>query len=148
MQAAIRGQLEALNEGLARRQQVASCRTTLELMQDTAHVMSKVEKLVTEANDAGDVTAMSSDDLSNHARLLERVGGEIARLQFFSARGSQLPFMQQLSPRMTRAMTSAETRFGEALQTALTAGNHVAVNHCLHAFASVNATKGGEEVIR
>lgn len=42
MQAAIRGQLDALNEGLARRQQVAACRATLELMQDTAHVMSKV----------------------------------------------------------------------------------------------------------
>jgi hypothetical protein len=36
------GALDALNEGLERRKSVASARSLLELMQDTAHVMSKV----------------------------------------------------------------------------------------------------------
>ena len=34
--------LDALKEGLERRQSVASAKALLELMQDTAHVMSKV----------------------------------------------------------------------------------------------------------
>ncbi len=43
---AVRGEvtaaLDALKEGLERRQSVASAKALLELMQDTAHVMSKV----------------------------------------------------------------------------------------------------------
>lgn len=43
---AVRGEvtaaLDALKEGLERRQGVASAKALLELMQDTAHVMSKV----------------------------------------------------------------------------------------------------------
>jgi AmiR/NasT family two-component response regulator len=42
----VRGQLvaalDALRDGLERRKDVASARALLELMQDTAHVMSKV----------------------------------------------------------------------------------------------------------
>lgn len=91
---------------------------------------------------------MSEEDLAAHARLLERVGGEMARLQFFSARGAQLALMQQLAPRVARATTSAEARFSEALQTALGRGQHSTVAHCLHAFASINATAAGEAVIR
>lgn len=114
----------------------------------TIHMRCQVEKLITEANDAGDVSTMSEDDLAAHARLLERVGGEMARLQFFSARGAQLAFMQQLAPRVARATTSAEARFSEALQIALTRGQHSTVTHCLHAFASISATAAGEAVVR
>ena len=39
---AVRSELAALDEGLQRRLAVAAARSTLELMQDTAHVMSKV----------------------------------------------------------------------------------------------------------
>lgn len=40
--AAVSGELAALEEGLQRRLAVAAARSILELMQDTAHVMSKV----------------------------------------------------------------------------------------------------------
>ncbi len=41
-QAAVQSELNALNQGLQRRQQAAKVKALLELMQDTAHVMSKV----------------------------------------------------------------------------------------------------------
>ena len=44
-QAAVRSELEALNKGLEKRQQAAKVKALLELMQDTAHVMSKVTNL-------------------------------------------------------------------------------------------------------
>lgn len=41
-QAAVQSELDALNQGLQKRQQAAKVKALLELMQDTAHVMSKV----------------------------------------------------------------------------------------------------------
>lgn len=58
-------------------------------MQDTAHVMSKVDKLLGEVRAAG---APPADDdateaLEAHCRLLDRVASEVSRLQFYAARG-------------------------------------------------------------
>ncbi len=44
MIAAVQEELQALGEGLQRRASVAAARSTLELMQDTAHAMSKVRQ--------------------------------------------------------------------------------------------------------
>ena len=44
--AAVQEELQALGEGLQRRASVAAARSTLELMQDTAHAMSKVRWLL------------------------------------------------------------------------------------------------------
>ena len=41
-QAAVQSELDALKQGLQKRQQAAKVKALLELMQDTAHVMSKV----------------------------------------------------------------------------------------------------------
>ena len=41
MAASLEGELGTLNEGLQRRQLIAASRSLLELMQDTAHVMTK-----------------------------------------------------------------------------------------------------------
>lgn len=41
-QKAVQAELTALDQGLQRRQQAAKVKALLELMQDTAHVMSKV----------------------------------------------------------------------------------------------------------
>jgi hypothetical protein len=50
----IGGQVGELQTGLQRRQAVAAARELLELMQDTAHVMSKVDKLLGEVKAAGE----------------------------------------------------------------------------------------------
>ena len=42
MHAAVQAELNLLNEGLQRRQQAATAKALLELMQDTAHAMAKV----------------------------------------------------------------------------------------------------------
>lgn len=40
-QAVVQAELDALNQGLQKRQQAGKIKALLELMQDTAHVMSK-----------------------------------------------------------------------------------------------------------
>ena len=45
VRAGLQGELNALGEGLRKRQETAAARTLLELMQDTAHTMSKVSLL-------------------------------------------------------------------------------------------------------
>lgn len=42
MQGAVSGELEALHEGLNKRQAAAATRTQLQLLRDTAHAQSKV----------------------------------------------------------------------------------------------------------
>ena len=44
-QEAVRSELDVLNQGLQKRQQAAKVKALLKLMQDTAHVMSKVQNI-------------------------------------------------------------------------------------------------------
>ena len=45
-QEAVRSELDVLNQGLQKRQQAAKVKALLKLMQDTAHVMSKVQNIL------------------------------------------------------------------------------------------------------
>ncbi|KAF6150046.1 hypothetical protein GIB67_002828 [Kingdonia uniflora] len=108
-----RGSVEAslgsLQNGLRQREEAANAREILELMLDTFHVVSKVEKLIKELPSVpsdwsnGDVTSTVKSSLSNGASLqyaengtniretqsmlLERIASEMNRLKFYIANG-------------------------------------------------------------
>ncbi len=163
---AVAAELEALQGGLQRRAEVAAARAMLDLMQDTAHVMSKViwrtsagafdlahrcrrlqerssqnsrqvdaqhhcvamyvassfilasnqvlpasqvEKLLDEVEAASpNAGSGSGADLDARVRLYERVASKVSRLQFYAARGSGLPFVVMLQPRMDAATAALE----------------------------------------
>lgn len=114
MQTALRSELSALQHGLERRQEIAAARGTLELMQEVAHVASKVEKLLSEVAAAAAASSPAAQDGKDgggggfaaaaaaegggggggeagdpdaHARLLERVAAEVSRLSFLANKG-------------------------------------------------------------
>ena len=60
MASAVGAELEAIQGGLQRRADIAAARAMLELMQDTAHVMSKVQ----------DLHALSAADLTRDVYVL------------------------------------------------------------------------------
>ena len=85
VQDAVQGELDCLHERLQRRKDVAAARDILDLLQDTAHVASKVEKLLVEVEQHSiDVSGASLDARS---RLLERVASEVSRLNFYCNKG-------------------------------------------------------------
>ncbi|KAL0048278.1 hypothetical protein WJX82_011732 [Trebouxia sp. C0006] len=147
-QAAVQSELSALNQGLQRRQQAAKVKALLELMQDTAHVMSKVEKLLAEvdaliAQQGHD--NLTRDALDSRTRLYERVASEaytavgdthsaeqvvqqalvvplvesvIAEEQEGRALGAA-PASDQLAPVLETMLTRVQEQCGELLQTTM-----------------------------
>ncbi|KAL3155163.1 hypothetical protein ABBQ32_013104 [Trebouxia sp. C0010 RCD-2024] len=148
-QKAVQAELTALDQGLQRRQQAAKVKALLELMQDTAHVMSKVEKLLVEVDaleaQQGDAT-LTAEALDSRTRLYERVAGEVSRLKYFLAKGQHLPSLQQLQPRADSAVARLSLLLRQALDAALRGGHQPAVLHCLQAFAAVGDAAGAEQV--
>ncbi|KAA6427855.1 MAG: conserved oligomeric Golgi complex subunit 2-like [Trebouxia sp. A1-2] len=150
-QAAVQSELNALNQGLQRRQQAAKVKALLELMQDTAHVMSKVEKLLAEvdaliAQQGHD--NLTRDALDSRTRLYERVASEVSRLKYYLAKGDQLPILQQLQPRADSAVERLSNLLSQALDAALREGHQSAVLHCLQAYTAVGDTHSAEQVVR
>jgi predicted phage gp36 major capsid-like protein len=110
VQQQLENELSTLQHSLQRRQEVAQARRTLELLQEIAHVVSKVEKLLQEvavvtpssssgssraAAAAGAASGGSSEvqegaagtDREARSRLLERVAVEASRLLYLANRG-------------------------------------------------------------
>lgn len=103
--AAVEGSLLALQSGLRQRAEAAAAREVLELLLDTFHVVSKVEKLIKELPSMladlsnGDLNSAEKDHLSNgisfqhtengtnpreaQSMLLERIASEMNRLKFY-----------------------------------------------------------------
>ncbi|KAL4443325.1 hypothetical protein ABPG75_011062 [Micractinium tetrahymenae] len=171
VRSSVAGASAELQSGLARRQAVAAARALLELMQDTAHVMSKVDKLLGEvraspapggsassgtngasagakAGAAAGVAALSPEELEAHCRLLDRVASEVSRLQFYAAKGGELEFMRQLQPRIDAAAEALQGYLDAALAATLQSQSPVALSVCLHAYAAITRPQAAEAVVR
>lgn len=59
-----------------------------------------------------------------------------------------LPFVQQLEPRMQAARAKLGAMLASGLQASLRAKQTSAMLHCLHAYASAGDTLGAEAVVR
>jgi hypothetical protein len=68
VQQSLQEELSALQQGLQRRQEVAAARSTLELLQEVAHLTSKVEKLLQEVSAGHPSSSGSHDSGSSRSR--------------------------------------------------------------------------------
>jgi hypothetical protein len=130
----VEGSLIALQNGLRQRSEASSAREVLELLLDTFHVVSKVEKLIKELRSVptdwsnGDVSYMEKSNLSNsislqHAEngtslretqsmLLERIASEMNRLKFYMAHAQNLPFIENMEKRIQSASLLLDASLG------------------------------------
>ncbi|KAK3040632.1 hypothetical protein RJ639_026953 [Escallonia herrerae] len=167
---ALEGSLVALQSGLAKRAEAAAAREVLELLLDTFHVVSKVEKLIQELPSVpadwsnGDINFKEKGHLSNgislhHAEngtavretqsmLLERIASEMNRLKFYFAHAQNLPFIQNMEKRIQSASSLLDASLGHCFVDGLEHRDESAVYNCLRAFAAIDNAKSAEDIFR
>eukprot|EP01018_Ginkgo_biloba_P037154 Gb_39305 [translate_table: standard] len=162
--------LLALQNGLQRRAEACSSREILELLLDTSHVVSKVEKLMVELQSMPDegvnshVEPASKSPLSNgtiteiaenganleetRSMLLERIASEMNRLKFYIARAQNLPFIQNMEKRIHGAGLTLDNRLRRCFEVGLECRDESIIYNCLRAYAAIDNTEGAEETFR
>ncbi|XP_021298350.1 conserved oligomeric Golgi complex subunit 2 isoform X2 [Herrania umbratica] len=165
---AVEGSLLALKDGLSQRAEATSAREVLELLLDTFHVVSKVEKLIKElpsvASDwsNGDVNPVQKKNASSlqhvengttnlretQSMLLERIASEMNRLNFYIAHAQNLPFVQNMEKRIRSASLLLDASLGHCFVDGLEHRDANAIYNCLRAYAAVDSTSNAEEIFR
>ncbi|KAH0941818.1 hypothetical protein HID58_001455 [Brassica napus] len=170
--AAFRGSVEAalfaLRSGLQQRSDAASAREVLELLLDTFHVVSKVEKLIKVLPSApsdwqkedGGVSLRSSVSVENSTQqdgttmretqsmLLERIASEMNRLKFYMAHAQNLPFVENMEKRIQSANVLLDASLGHSFIDGLNNSDTSVLYNCLRAYAAIDNTKSAEEIFR
>ncbi|TYI56147.1 hypothetical protein E1A91_D11G189600v1 [Gossypium mustelinum] len=165
---AVEGSLTSLKNGLSQRAEAAAAREVLELLLDTFHVVSKVEKLIKELPSVssdwsnGDVNSMqksnalSSQHVENgttnlretQSMLLERIACEMNRLNFYIAHAQNLPFIQNIEKRIQSASQLLNASLGHCFVDGLEHRDVNAIYNCLRAYAAVDNNGNAEEIFR
>lgn len=162
--------LSALQNGLRQRSEAASAREVLELLLDTFHVVSKVEKLIKELPSApadgsnGNMNLTDKSVLSNgtslphmetgtnlretQSMLLERISSEMNRLKFYITHAQNLPFIQNMDKRIQSASLLLDTSLGHCFVDGLEHRDENAIYNCLRAYAAIDNTTSAEEIFR
>ncbi|GAB2269700.1 Conserved oligomeric Golgi complex subunit 2 [Dionaea muscipula] len=171
--AAFRSSLEtsllAVQDGIRRRAEAASAREVLELLLDTFHVVSKVEKLIKELPSVpddwsnGDLSATEKNYLINgisrhgenesntretQSMLLERIASEMNRLKFYMAHAKDLPFVDNMEKRIHSASLLLDSSLGHCFVNGLEHRDENVIYNCLRAYAAMDNTRNAEEIFR
>ncbi|KAI6682729.1 hypothetical protein NL676_028642 [Syzygium grande] len=168
----VEGSLVALRNGLKQRSEAASAREVLELLLDTFHVVSKVEKLIKELPSVpadwsnGDVnSAENGSPISNgpslnnaaengtnlretQSMLLERIASEMNRLKFYIAHAQDLPFVGNMEKRIQNASRLLDASLAHCFVDGLEHQDANAIYNCLRAYAAIDNTTSAEEIFR
>ncbi|KAK4264502.1 hypothetical protein QN277_025666 [Acacia crassicarpa] len=166
----VEGSLVSMKNGLRQRSEAASARETLELLLDTFHVVSKVEKLIKELPSVptdwsnGDVNLAERNSLSNgipaqhvengtsvretQSMLLERIASEMNRLKFYVTHAKNLPFIENMEKRIQNASLILDASLGHCFVDGLEHRDATAIYNCLRAYAAIDNTKNAEEIFR
>ncbi|KAF3436861.1 hypothetical protein FNV43_RR19614 [Rhamnella rubrinervis] len=166
----LEGSLVALKNGLKQRSEAASAREVLELLLDTFHVVSKVEKLIKELPSVpadwsnGDVSLMDENSMNNgpslqsvengtnlretQSMLLERIASEMNRLKFYIAHAQNLPFVENMEKRIQSASLLLDASLGHCFVDGLEHRDANAIYNCLRAYAAIDNTTNAEELFR
>ncbi|KAJ6760899.1 CONSERVED OLIGOMERIC GOLGI COMPLEX COMPONENT 2 [Salix purpurea] len=158
--------LVALKNGLEQRSEAAATREVLELLLDTFHVVSKVEKLIKELPSVpadwsnGDVNLAQKSVVSNgsiengtnvretQSMLLERIASEMNRLKFYIAHAQNLPFIQNMEKRIQSASLLLDASLGHCFVGGLEHRDESVIYNCLRAYAAIDNTSSAEEIFR
>ncbi|CAL0325294.1 unnamed protein product [Lupinus luteus] len=162
--------LVSVTNGLRQRSEAASARETLELLLDTFHVVSKVEKLIKELPSVpadwsnGDLNLPERNFSSNgvsmqhvengtsvretQSMLLERIASEMNRLRFYVTNAKNLPFIENMEKRIQNASLTIDASLGHCFVDGLEHRDATAIYNCLRAYAAIDNTKNAEEIFR
>ncbi|XP_051122568.1 conserved oligomeric Golgi complex subunit 2 [Andrographis paniculata] len=162
----VEGSLTALQSRLKQRAQANEAREVLELLLDTFHVVSKVEKLIKElpsvTEEWSNGNSTEKGQLSNgisvpHAEyganiretqsmLLERIASEMNRLKFYMTHAQNMPFIENMQKRIQSASQLLDTSLGHCFVDGLEHRDENAIYNCLRAYAAIDNTSSPEEI--
>ncbi|XP_072970443.1 conserved oligomeric Golgi complex subunit 2 [Typha angustifolia] len=167
--AAVDTALAALRVGLRQRAEASAAREILELLLDTFHVVSKIEKLIKELSttpcdfantDVGSTEKGLSNEVSvqhvengtnlreTQSILLERIASEMNRLKFYISHAQNLPFIENMEKRIQGAALLLDTSLGHCFVDGLEHRDANAIFNCLRAYAAIYNTSAAEELFR
>ncbi|TMW98307.1 hypothetical protein EJD97_004203 [Solanum chilense] len=146
---AVEGSLAALQNRLKQRADAGEAREVLELLLDTFHVVSKVEKLIKELPSGQiDYVESGSNLRETQSMLLERIASEMNRLKFYISHAQNMPFVENMEKRIQNASSLLDTSLGHCLVDGLEYRDANAIYNCLRAYAAIDNTKNAEETFR
>ncbi|GMQ09744.1 hypothetical protein CsSME_00053011 [Camellia sinensis var. sinensis] len=167
---AVEASLLALQTGLRQRAEASAAREVLELLLDTFHVVSKVEKLIKELPSVpadwsnGDVNFAEKDldHLSNgfsvqhtenetniretQSMLLDRIASEMNRFKFYITHAQNLPFIENMEKRIQNASLLLDASLGHCFVDGLEHRDANVIFNCLRAYAAIDNTRSAEEI--
>ncbi|CAM0146670.1 unnamed protein product [Urochloa decumbens] len=153
--------LAALRAGLEQRAAATAARELLELLLDTSHVVSKVEKLIKELpsapSDSSNAGVHSIDTQNVEAGtgvretqsiLLERIASEMNRLKFYISHAQNLPFIENMEKRVQGATKLLDGSLERCFVDGLEHRDAKVIYNCLRAYAAIDNTSSAEELFR
>ncbi|THU43961.1 hypothetical protein C4D60_Mb02t02370 [Musa balbisiana] len=162
--------LVAIRSGLRQRSEASAAREILQLLLDTFHVVSKVEKLIKElptthsnqsspdtmSSEKGSLTnanSIQNVEIGSNLRedqsiLLERIASEMNRLKFYTSHAKNLPFIENMEKRIQNATLMLDGSLGNCFVDGLENRDAKAIYNCLRAFAAIDNTSAAEELFR
>ncbi|CAN6314469.1 unnamed protein product [Urochloa humidicola] len=153
--------LAALRAGLEQRAAATAARELLELLLDTSHVVSKVEKLIKELpsapSDSSNAEVHSIDTQNVEAGtgvretqsiLLERIASEMNRLKFYISHAQNLPFIENMEKRVQGATKLLDGSLERCFVDGLEHRDAKVIYNCLRAYAAIDNTSSAEELFR
>ncbi|KAL3839062.1 hypothetical protein ACJIZ3_023653 [Penstemon smallii] len=153
--ASVEGSLTTLQSRLKQRKKANEARDVLELLLDTFHVVSKVEKLIKELPsipaDWSSKTVSSIENETNlrktQSMLLERIASEMNRLKFYIAHAQNMPFIENMENRIKNASLLLDTSVGHCFVDGLEHRDANAIYNCLRAYAAID-NSSAEDIFR
>ncbi|PWZ54144.1 Conserved oligomeric Golgi complex subunit 2 [Zea mays] len=155
--------LAALRAGLQQRAAATAARELLELLLDTSHVVSKVEKLIKELptapsdssnaeipiNDTGTPNGEAGTGVrETQSILLERIASEMNRLKFYISHAENLPFIENMEKRIQGATKLLDGSLERCFVDGLEHRDAKVIYNCLRAYAAIDNTSSAEELFR
>ncbi|KAK3148768.1 hypothetical protein QOZ80_3AG0208390 [Eleusine coracana subsp. coracana] len=162
--------LAALRAGLEQRAAATAARELLELLLDTSHVVSKVEKLIKELptapSDSSNVEFSSADKThpssatgslnvepgtgvrETQSIFLERIASEMNRLKFYISHAQNLPFIVNMEKRVQGATKLLDGSLERCFVDGLEHRDAKVIYNCLRAYAAIDNTSSAEELFR
>ncbi|CAD6207647.1 unnamed protein product [Miscanthus lutarioriparius] len=155
--------LAALRAGLEQRAAATAARELLELLLDTSHVVSKVEKLIKELptapsdslnaevpnNDTGTPNGEAGTGVrETQSILLERIASEMNRLKFYISHAQNLPFIENMEKRVQGATKLLDGSLECCFVDGLEHRDAKVIYNCLRAYAAIDNTSSAEELFR
>ncbi|KAH7664109.1 COG complex component COG2 protein [Dioscorea alata] len=163
LRTAVDASLASLLAGLRQRAAAEQAREVIELLIDSAHVVSKVEKLIkelpstptdwstvddvpAEKGPLAEINTSGTSIRETQSILLERIASEMNRLKFYVSHSEGLPFLENMKKRIHEATSSLDGSLGHCFVNGLEHRDANAIYNCLRAYAAIDNTTAAEEL--